>query len=187
MGETTAPMTPTEWVLLAAVGGVVGNAAWVVCVFIYRGIANGAQAAAGRLATYFSAPMTNVVIMPLVMLIGAVFVAAFLQFALVHQGIAGGIEAIVGYLARAIGIIKLPVLPGMSIAGELVATAGAWIVGLVVAGVGILMQFSSRVRERLPLKTPLTRALIAATIALAVSLPLALFAWSYVADLFGAG
>lgn len=186
MGDPTAPMSPTEWVLLAAVGGVVGNLAWVVCVVLYRWLANGAQAAAGRVATYFQAPLTNVVLMPLVMLIGAAFVAAFLQFALLHQGIAGGIEAVVGYIVRAIGIIKLPVLPGMSIAGELVATAGAWIVGLVVAGVGILMQFSSRVRERIPLRTPVLRAVIAAVIALTVSLLLAVFAWGYVASWFGA-
>ena len=186
MGEGSAPMSPAEWVLLAAVGGVVGNLAWVVCVVLYRWLANGAQAAAGRVATYFQAPLTNVVLMPLVMLIGAAFIGAFLHMALLHQGIAGGIEAIVGYIARAIGIIKLPAFPGVSILVELLASAGTWIVGLVVAGVGILMQFSSRVRERLPLKTPLTRALIAATIALAVSLPLALFAWSYVASWLGA-
>ena len=184
MGETSAPMTPTEWVLLAAVGGVVGNAAWVVCVLMYRGIANGAQAAAGRLTTYFSAPMTNVVIMPAVMLIGAAFVGAFLHLALLQQGVVGGLGAVAGYVVRAFGVFKLPAIPMVV---ELISLWGAWIVGLVIAGVGIMMQFASRVRERIPLRTPVLRALIAAVIALTVSLLFAIFAWSYVANLFGAG
>ncbi len=184
MGDGSAPMSPMEWVLLAAVGGVVGNAAWVVCVLMYRGLANGAQAAAGRLTSYFSAPVTNLVVMPLVMLIGAAFVGAFLHLALLQQGVVGGLGALAGYIVRGFGVIKLPAIPMIV---DLISIWGAWIVGAVIAAMGLLMQRASHVLERIPLRTPIVRAILAGIAALTVSIVFTLVAWPYVAGLFGAG